>query len=781
MRNLIYLILFTINCYSASLTLNIAKDDNIDFSILHIKDDKKFLCEIKMREDFKDIVVCTFMQNINPPISRSDRDFKIDSNKNILNIIPTNKMMLQSLQDDFIVTNIIKSDVKSMHKHWIVVGYKDEMKLFKTNDKNGINFDIVFQNKELPHVGSLDLDAQPITQKNDAVSMSRIRKAYEEKRYSRVLKLADDMSEDKKSTFSKEAKLYKLRALDALAWENGEQEDIDTDELLDVATSWISENPSSIHLSEVLMYIAKTYYKLGYVNKGDEYSNILKEEFYDSRYTKLAQLYKADRIYKNRKRRVEAINIYKDVLYNTKDLMIASAAASKISEKYLDANKIDLAYKFYKKVVDANEKYLLENRTKSYEFAKRFAKEGKFDLAIEIIAILLSDKDENFQTDEMQKDLAYWYELRGDKETSYWLYREYLNSYKSGRYVEFVKNRIDKILLDIDEQNSSKKMKNINNILSKYPNEPIYKKALIEKAKILINEKKYDQLFAIEGELKKIGAQKYLQYGADKKIVQDLNSDNCKDAIYLREEYNATTPQKLEVKLFECLMRFNKYNEALNLTQKYQNEKDLKIKLDWMYKSAKAHSKLDHNKRVILLGEDIEKLSKVVKTRKYDDIVYLKAEAYYNLQEYDEMMLKEVKQAQKLFPFDIRNIDLFMKVVRYAKKRKIDLLIVDYAQKIIELQKRHKIEDYSPNIELDYINALKRLKQYEKALKEDLKLLFVKLTDLQKANVLYIAGELSLKTDKPKEAKEFFMKCGEIVEDSLWQRLCAQSLELLDE
>ncbi len=781
MRSLIYLILFIINCHSASLTLSIAKDDNIDFSILHIKDNKEFLCKIKMREDFKDIVVCTFMQDIKPSISRSDRDFKIDSNENRLNIVPTNKMMLQSLQDDFILTNIIKSDVKSMHKHWIVVGYKDEMKLFKTSDENGINFDIVFQNKELPHVGSLDLDAQPVTQKNDAVSMSRVRKAYEEKKYSRVLKLTDDILEDRKSTFSKEAKLYKLRALDALAWEGSEQGDVDTDELLDVATSWISENPSSTHLSEVLMYISKTYYKLGHVNKADEYSNILKEEFYDSRYTKLAQLHKADRIYKNRKRRVEAINIYKDVLYNTKDIMIASTAASKVSEKYLDANKVDLAYKFYKKVVDANEKYLLENRVQSYEFAKRFAKEGKLDLAIRVIAILLSDKDENFQTDEMQKNLAYWYELRGDKEASYWLYREYLDNYKNGKYVEFVNNRIDKILLDIDEQNSSKKMENINNILTKYPNEPIYKKALIEKAKMLIKEEKYDQLFAIESELKKSDAQKYLQYGADKKIVQDLNSDNCKDAIYLRQEYSATIPKKLEIKLFECLMRLTKYSEALNLVQRYQNEKDLKIKLDWMYQSAKVHSKLDHNKKVIMLGEDIEKLSKIIKIKQYDDIVYLKAEAYYNLQEYDEMMLKEVNQAQKLFPYDIRNIDLFMKVVRYAKKRKIDLLIVDYAQKIIELQKRYKIDNYSPNIELDYINALKRLKQYDKALKEDLKLLFVKLTDLQKANVLYIAGELSLKTDKTKEAKEFFTKCGEIIEDSSWQRLCAQSLELLDE
>jgi tetratricopeptide (TPR) repeat protein len=143
-------------------------------------------------------------------------------------------------------------------------------------------------------------------------------------------------------------------------------------------------------------------------------------------------------------------------------------------------------------------------------------------------------------------------------------------------------------------------------------------------------------------------------------------------------------------------------------------------------------------------------------------------------------MLREVEKAQQLFPNSIKNVDLFAKVLRYAKSKKNDMLTASYAQKIMELQKRHKISDYSPMVELDYVNALKRLKQYSKALKEDVKLLYIKLTDAQRANVLYIAGELSLKTDKQKEAKEFFIKCGEIVEDSSWQRLCAENLKLLD-
>ncbi len=781
MKNIIYLILFALHGYAASLTLNEAKDHNQSFSILHIKDDTPFLCEIKMRDDFKDIIVCTFQERIAPTISQVNRDLSINSSDNKIEIIPSIKIKLQYLQDDFIMTNVIKQKIKQEHKHWIVVGYKDDIAIFQHSKERGIDFDIVYQDGELPFVGSLDLDGLPIVQKRDAFEMRYIREAFEEQKFDRVINLADKLLKEKSGTFIPEAKLYKLRAMDMLAWEMGEESDIDNDELLNLAQDWIEENPSSKHLSEVLMYISKTYYKLGHMNKGDEYSNVLKDEFFDDKFNKIAQLHKGDRVYKNRKRRAEALKIYKDVLYKTDDLMIASLAASKITKRYLDNENIDLAEEFYKKVVDANELYLKEQMHESYDFAKQFADAKKYDLAIQIIGILISVDSKNKLVDEMRKDIGYWYELSGNKDAAFGLYRQYLEDYPNGDYIGFVKSRLDKTLLDINEKNATKKMANIDNILAKYPNDPIYKKALIEKAQILIENGKYKKLFALEKELKANDGAKFLQYGAQKKISEDLKIFNCKAAMYLLDEYNITVEVQDEERLFNCLMKFAKYKKALNISQKYLEDKVLPKRLKWMYQTLKLYSKLDKNKSVVMLGEDIEKLSKVLNTKRYDDIVYEKAEAYYNLQEYDDMMLKEVKKAEELFPNNIKNIDLFSRVLRYAKNKKIDMLIVSYAQKIIALQKRHKISDYSPIVELDYINALKRLKQYSKALKEDVKLIYMKLTDVQRANVLYIAGELSIKTGKEKEAKEFFIKCGEIVEDSSWQRLCAENLKLLDE
>lgn len=780
MRSLIYLILLPIYAYSASLTLNEIKDNNKIFSILHIKDEKAFLCEIKMR-DFKDIVVCEFSKNITKKISKKTNNFLLTSFGNKIQIIPEHKIKLQSLQDDFITTNIIKLDVKQSYKHWIITVYKDDAEFLKKSKRDGIDFDITFSNRELPYVGSLDLNALPIIQKSDALSLGRIKEYYFRKNYQKVIELCDMLLSQKSSVFFEEAKLFKLRAMDALAWESGEDLNVDTDKLLDLAREWIDENPSSRNLAEVLMYISKTYYKLGYINRANEYSDILKDDFYDSKFTKLAQIHKADRIYENRKRRSEALEIYKDVLYNTKDVTIASDVASKLAQRYLDIFQAKLAAKFYRKVVDANEPYVKKYSQKSYEFAKRFAEAKEYDIAINIAGILLSEKSDRKLRENLQKDISYWFELSGKKHGAIGLYRQYLLDYPNGSYVKFVEDRLDKIVFDVDEKNLVQKMANIDTILAKYPDDPIYKKALVAKAQMLIEAKDYDRLFKIEKELKANKIDKFLSFAAQKKISIDLKNDRCKDAIYLKREYNSNVEEKFEPKFFECLMRSAKYKDALDLSNKYLKDKNLAKKLEWMHKALQAHSRLDENKKVIMLGEDIEKLSDVLKTKKYQDIVYQKAKAYYNLQDYDEMMLREVIKAEKLYPKNIKNIDLFVKTLRYAKNRKNDTLISTYAKKIIELQKMHKISSYSPRVELDYINALKRLKLYDKALKEDLKLLYIKLSDEQRANVLYIAGELSLKIGKKSEAKEFFMKCGEIVDDSSWQKLCVENLKLLDE
>ena len=109
------------------------------------------------------------------------------------------------------------------------------------------------------------------------------------------------------------------------------------------------------------------------------------------------------------------------------------------------------------------------------------------------------------------------------------------------------------------------------------------------------------------------------------------------------------------------------------------------------------------------------------------------------------------------------------------------MLQINYAKKVITLQRKYKITSYTPKVEIIYIHGLQKIGEYRKALEEDLKLLRQKLNDEQKAEVLYLAGELSIALHNKKDAIDYFSKCGETIQDNNWQKLCAENLALLIE
>jgi len=109
------------------------------------------------------------------------------------------------------------------------------------------------------------------------------------------------------------------------------------------------------------------------------------------------------------------------------------------------------------------------------------------------------------------------------------------------------------------------------------------------------------------------------------------------------------------------------------------------------------------------------------------------------------------------------------------------MLILNYAKKIIALQKKYKLHVYTPKIEIIYINALKKIGKPKVALQEAKKIRLENLNDIQKAELLYLEGDLSIVLGDKGSAKSYFLQCGEIVEDNAWQKMCAEHLKLLSE
>jgi tetratricopeptide (TPR) repeat protein len=273
----------------------------------------------------------------------------------------------------------------------------------------------------------------------------------------------------------------------------------------------------------------------------------------------------------------------------------------------------------------------------------------------------------------------------------------------------------------------------------------------------------------------------WLKKSAKALAIKSLKEQKCEFAIDLLSEYNMTIGQKYDEDLFWCYLKSGMFDKAKKIIDQNIDSRDLSKKLKWLYLALQYYKSQDDNKKVILVANDILKLEKSLNKKKYDDVLYDIANAYYNLRDYDDLMLETVKKIEKEFPDYLRNIDLYMKVVHYGQKKKDDLLIVNYAKKVIDLEKKYKVQAYSPQIEILYAHELQKIGKYRGALNVVLDLLTHKLTDAQKAEVLYLAGELSLKLGQKDAATEFYTKCGEIVKDSAWQKLCAENLEILSE
>ena len=777
----IILILFPFYLISATLTLNIAKDDNKTFSILHLDDYREFGCKIELDSKLKDQIICTINSGtLKYNKSLEDRFLKIYFKDKRVIISPKYNYHIYNYDDNFIKSNLVKNNNIKDSKHWMIVAYKGEHRLFSKIDKDSLNFDILFAQRELPFIGQLDFDLKPKESGDDAKFLERIKKSFLRGEYSIVIDRCNNFLdyEFPKSDFRSTVKLYRLRAMNKMLGSKSDAKIIDPMEFANLCEEWLEENPSNDAIAEVLSYISKAYIKMGRNKKADEYLEKLKVEFNNSIYYFKALLFRADR-YKNQKFYKKAIKVYEEVLYNTKDLDIASYASMKLASIYLDSKKDDKAKELITKVIEANPDYFKKTATESFNLAKNFAKNKDANISIEIYNKI--SKSDKLNKEESLKELGFWYELTGDKTKALKLYQRYLSKYPDGRYKEFVKKAIDRVILDVDESNKSKRLVSLNRILKEYKNTPLYKKALLKKSEILLDEKKYEDILKLSDELKGAGAKKLLKEVANIIYIESLDKGDCKKALKLQYDYNLSTSDNYLNKEFECYKKLSKNASATIVLKKLiSKSKDIDKKIDYLYELVGLYKKLGKYKALLLASNDLQKLLDMKKSSKYKDLCLFRADAFFQIGGLENLMIDEIYRCQKSLKDDVRLLDLYNRALSYAKKRDDTNMIVTFAKEMVKLQDRYSINTYTPIVELDLVEGLRSQKRYKEALDIVLKLLYKKLNDKQRAHVLYLAGYLSEKLNKIKEAKEFYSKCGEIVEDSSWVKLCSDSLLLLE-
>lgn len=791
MKVVITLLLFALHVNSLTLTLNSAKENAKPYAILHLVDDTPILCETKEEAYEKKLYLCMFDGTLKNKIKPKktpyvDIDFLTKDGNFYIYIKP--KMYSKMINTDAKLYESKTTPLKSQKnaKHWTIIIY-EKLPFSKTNrQNNGMNFPVTYPKLQYPSVGALDLNGVPISyvQSNDINLYLEIKKLYEKNEYEEVIDEVEKALQNyPNSIFISEFILYKIRSIDKILDNEDIKSDFDRSDVVSLAKGWTKTFTANENMPEVLMLIAKSYLDMGFYSDGNYFLDMLLSEHPESNFTQWAILMYADSLYKNGKKK-EAVKLFEDVLYASKDLDTASEAALRLAKYSLNKGKITKAKEYLKKVLNANKEFVFKDEEAAYALAQSLANKELYSIAASIATTLLSKakkSDENYEA--LLKNTGLWNEKAKNINDAYQYLKRYQKEFKQGEYEVVVQQALDRLFFELSETNETKLANYYDELIKRYDNDIGYK-ALLAKARLHLSKKEYDKVLQMKDKLSKdtnsSDAKNILQDAAFWAVNSAMNEDRCLEAIRLIETY-AEVEDKLQdkMKLFKCFMRTSRYKKAENLVKKYGDTKDLHKKLMWMISLEDTLFAQKRWQETISLAKDIETLGGILKDKRANEALYNQFFALMNLVRYEDALEVAIKIEERM-PNNFKNVEVYERIAKMAKEQGNDLVLVAYAKKALNLQKEPNVFIYTPNLEYDYIASLQRLNRYEEARDEALLILQRKLKQKDRGRAFYTIAEAYVKTGEIKKANEYFEKCVQFDEQGSWGKICSENLSLKD-
>ncbi len=781
--------------FSLEISVNLGKEENSEFEIIHIRDKKPFSCKKIVKDINTSFYQCYFDKNISYNAKKILKFAILKTQKKeksfLISIFPKNKAKLIAINSDLAKEKTVANKKTTKARHWQIIVFKQKFPYFQKNQKEGINFPITYDKFLTPFVGALDINKKPIgyDEKKDIKPFKKLQKLYEKRDYEGVIQEAKYIIKKyPDSLFMSEIMLYEMRAIDKfLSLKSGKDFKIKVSytDLAELAKEWIRKFPSNTNLTEVLMLLSKAYLHTGLKENALYYLNVLTSEHKNDKFTEFAKIYLAD-IYSESKPK-KALKMYQDIYFNTKNVEVASTAADRIAWLLFRLAKYKKAKEYFFKILRANPDFYLKDKEKAYDTAQKLAANNLPEVAAVIADKLIEKipkkhKKRYIFYEELVKNRAFWYDKAKDTKKAYKYYKEYLENFPLGEFVDFVKERLDLLVLVKPDENATKTLNQYDFIIKNYSDEEVVKKAYFEKAKLLLKLKKYAKVLEMENKLKTIEnkkkeVEKIIKKAAFNYAIENLLKNQCQKTENLIEKYSIKIPKSFDKKLFKCYMKLALYQKAYKIFKRHQFDKSLNDKLYWLYEGLSLFNKEGEYRKILDIIKDIESLSNILKIPVKKEVYYTKFQALINLNMYAKA-IKEAKEIQKLYPNEFKNLDIFYQIVKKALEKNDNLTALQFAKNIISLQKAKNLYPYSPNIEFIYIDALKKIEKNKEAYKTAQNLLKRIKNPKTKSRALYLAADIALKLQKTKEAKKFFEECIDLNTTSSWKELCKENLSL---
>lgn len=797
MKFILIFLLASVQLLALEIVLNSGKESKVNYAILHVMDAKPFICQTISDALDKKHYICKIIKPINKPIESkkmklAEIDFFEKEGEFYISIDPKVDSKLIPVEESlYTTTEILTKPQEKLYTHWTVL--LQEKPLYEEKAvRDGLDFPVEFPKYEKPYIGALDLNGAPISyaQSKDIGLYLEIKQSYESGYYDSVVKdVKRVLTLFPNSIFRNELELYQMRAMDKIISAKGEEKTdnlaFDENDIINVGKRWTKEFASDENIPEVLMLMTKAYIKNNSKSDANYLIDILVSEHPDNLFTKRAILLYADNLFL-KKEKDKAMNLYLDVLFSAQDLDIASEAAIRLSDHQMDAGKMKEAKEYLLKVLNVNAQFLLKDKDASYKLAKRLYEHRLYDLAAKISDLLLENTPKKADNRELLlKESGDWHAKANEVEAAHTRYQEYLSDYKnSGDYVQEVTESLDELFFKLKENNETKLAEYYDKLIEKYNNE-IGQKALLEKAKLLLKQQRYDEVLKLQKELSAVPDRYEIKpdeliYEAAKALaLGELQKDACQNAVTLIETYKLQiTEPEHEEKMFQCFMQTLRYDRAREISGAHLKDAKLASRYAWSQKQVQVLFKMEKYQEALAFKEDLKTLSFSLREKIGLETI---RDLFFSL-----VQLKNLEGAASLaesikilYPDEASNLDIYYEIVRMANDAKNDLLLVTYAEASLEMQKKYKSNALSPALEFIYVDALKRLGRDEEALRIAESLLPQNLSPKDKIRLFYQAGELSLKLQDAVKAKSYFTQCVAINEASSWTSICQQNLDLL--
>ena len=774
--------------YSSSVALEIslesAREENQFYSLLHLKNPTNFLCQ-EEKNEFGDVtkIICAFTKKPPQKLKPLTNEFFtiesfIQKNTFFLIVKPLAKMKLIPIPFDLVRDGSVYSADVELCNYWVVVGYKTRLPLIYKDkpQEKGINFPFTMEQDTLPFVGGLDIKGNPVHIKKvqDVTDYLKIKKAYAAKDYTTALELIDTiLYEYPNSLFRAELLYYKILVYSKLK---------DYDSVLEFSKEFLQEYSSDENIPEVLALTANAYAKNGLNIDADYFFDRLFSEHADSVYAQWGYIYKGEMLESGGAVK-KALIFYLKALNTTKNIDVAVMAAFHLAQYYLNKSNFTKASEYLEKIVKVKPQFFIEHKKTTLEIMDSFVQEWHYQTAVDLAKSLLhymNKKDDDYE--KLLRNYALWLTKTKHKKEALKALNQYLKEFKYGDYIDEIQVAKDELFFDLVDENKTKRIEQYNKLIEDYEGDDIAKRAIYEKAKLLLEEKKYQDVLALEGELNSLDSEKYddakqLVIDAAKGLMlKDLANKECKKTLQLFYQYEINLELKYDDSLYECAVEEADYKLANSLVQQHLKEKNLMQRKKWMMRYVKVLFAQSHYKKLLLVAKDL--LTLADKKQHYKEVYRYIFDSYKAL-ENQAGMIESIANIEEYFGHLYTDIERYVDMVDIGVTNKDDAMIIKYGKIVRELQTKTKTNLQSPYIEFSLYQAYIDLEDYNKALEVIKSLNNVKtLTKTQRARQKYLLGSVYNKLWRDNEAREAYEDAIKADPQSPWAKL-AQSAKAI--